>query len=67
MKSENKDFFTFQIYKSHQEFNERQLRRLNRSKKVKPADHSEESNFFEKRRARREARRASKEIQKQEE
>ena len=53
--------------KNHQEFNERQLRRMNRSNRVKPADNSEESNFFEKRRARREARRASKEIQKQEE
>ncbi len=43
--------------KVHQEFNERQLRRLNRSKRDKAADSSGESSFTEKRRAKREARR----------
>jgi|GEM_PF-5509504 len=43
--------------KNHQEFNERQLRRLNRSKRDKAVDSSGESSFTEKRRAKREARR----------
>lgn len=43
--------------KNHQEFNKRQLRRLNGSKRNKASDSSGESSFSEKRRAKREARR----------
>ncbi len=44
-------------FNNHQEFNKRQLRRLNRSKRNKAVDRSQKSNFFERRRAKSEARR----------
>lgn len=65
LRRQNEETHLMQL-KVHQEFNERQLRRLNRSKRDKAADSSGESSFTEKRKAKREARMEARRISFQE-